>query len=1397
MRSGEATAPETPGSGWVADALDDTEVAVVLRHLQPEAANGSGDPGRMRDALRAALEERERAGEPELYPLSYNQTSLWYMRQLAPTSAAYNVAAVARLDADLDVDALARALQLVSDRHAAMRTRFITLEGRPFQEIHAHLETPLAIVSCEGLDDEGVSERLQADYARPLELERGPALKAVLYTRPGEKPVLSLVVHHALMDLWSIAVVLYDLGHLYGSERAGRPAELDPVSASYPDFVRWQREFMASDEAEQQAEFWEQRLAGMPPVLELPTDRPRPPMPSQRGTPLRFELDRELTTAIVKLARKQKTTTFVVLLAAFATLMQRYSGQDDLGIGTPTAGRGQARFRDMAGHCVNMAVVRSDFGDDPSFAEHLARTRNAVADVMAYEDYPFSEVVGRLAPPPDPSRSPIFQVSFIFQVSPLIDLNGLAFNLDLGRPIAAGELVLEPFPFFAQQGQFDLSLWTAKVAGKLHGELKYSDDLFEEATAARMARHFETLLAGIVADPDRPLSQIALLDEAERALTVDAWNDTARPQRADVAMHQLFEEQMERTPDAVAVASAERSLTYRELEERSNRIAHRLRSLGVERDSLVAVFMDRSPDMIAAVLGIHKAGAGYVPLEPHYPPARVQFILSSLGIGVAVSETARVEQLRSLGAEALEHVVCPDDPGILDDQPSARPEGGGAGPDTTAYIIFTSGSTGTPKGVEVKHRPVINLIDWVNRTRGVAPGDRLLFITSLSFDLSVYDIFGSLAAGATIRIASREEIQDPHTLISILCDDGITIWDSAPPALNQLAPLLPASAPGNRLRLVMLSGDWIPVRLPDQIRAVFTDAKVLSLGGATEATIWSNYYDVGEVGADWVSIPYGKPIQNARYYILDRARNPCPIGVPGDLFIGGECLAAGYVNDPERTAERFVPDPFSPVPGARMYDTGDRARFFADGNIEFLGRRDFQVKIRGFRIELGEIESVLGDHPAIQDCSVIAREDGGREKYLAAYLVAAGEAPSNADLRAHLKERLPDFMVPQHFVTLETLPLTPNGKVDWRALPVPELKRDDLLTEFVEPDTDLERELAEIWQRLIGIDRVGATDNFFELGGHSLLAVQVVHQLEARTGVTLPVSVLLQFPTVRELAATVERGGGAASALVVLRAGERRPPLILLHPAGGEVIAYRALSDLDPGRRLVAVQSLSRIGQPEPDSVDAMAGAYADLLADEIADGPVLLAGWSLGGVLAQATAARLEAAGHEVALCALLDSVLPSDRPELMGRIDYRLGGAVGPLAGALAGRAPEELTQLLELAPDELLGRAIDLAKQQGDPMAALPREALEREVAVAERHSRVLEAHRPTAIDAPIRLIWAGGSLFEGVPATDWAQYTRGGADSIVLPGAQHYTVLTPPHVEAVCAQLGRWIAAAGAR
>jgi amino acid adenylation domain-containing protein len=1350
-----------------------------------------------RARLAALLAERAARGEA-LFPLSHNQSSLWFLHQFAPETSAYSVGFAARVRGPLDRDRLAAALQALVDRHPALRTALVARSGRGFNEVRPPGAARLVLGErdASGWSDDDLARVVQEDYDRPFDLSAPPCFRASLYRRAGDDHVLLLVVHHAFLDLWALSIVVSELGALY----AGK--ELAALPADYSTFARWQAGVLSSPAGAEHEAYWLRQLEGATTVLNLPTDRPRPPLQAMRGASVTFSLDEDVTAKLNALAREERTSAYALLLAAFQVLLARYTEQDDVLVGSPVAGRSLAELDGVVGHFVNMIVLRGRPAGDLPFRAYLRQVRDDVLGALEHQDYPFPVLVDRLQLARDPSRPPVFQACFAFQRAPKMEgLTGFLVQAPGAPPLPLGDLTMDPFPLSQQQGQFDLSLWMAEAEGRMHGEVKYHADLWDRPTAERMAAHLGTLLAGIVADPDARVAALPMLPEAERRLVVDEWNDTVAPWAGERLMHELFEEQAAKAPDAPAVACEGETLTYAELDAAANRLAHHLRSRGVGRGALVAVYMDRGLELVTALLGILKAGAGYVPLEPHYPRARVEVILSSLPIRAVVTHHRHTAALQELDAPLVEHLVCLDEgadpaaPGSrtvwsvadLAAQPATAPVAVSESGDT-AYIIFTSGSTGTPKGVEVAHRPAINLIEWVNKTFGVGPGDRLLWVTSPCFDLSVYDVFGTLAAGGAIQVASPDEVRDPDRLVRLLAEGGITFWDSAPPALQQLVPFFPVErAGGSALRLVFLSGDWIPVRLPDQVRAVFPRAEVVSLGGATEATIWSNWYPIGEVEPHWVSIPYGKPIQNARYYVLDPSLQPCPIGVPGDLYIGGDVLAKGYVNDPGLTDSKFVPDPFVDAPGARMYRTGDRARFFPDGNLEFLGRQDFQVKIRGYRIELGEIEAVLSLHPQVAEALVMARADAGPERYLCAYVVpkSAGDRPAAGELRAFLRDRLPDYMVPAHFVVLDRMPITPNGKVDRKALPAPELSRDELGAAYVAPRGEVEEALAAIWARALGVDRVGRDDNFFDLGGHSLRAVQVVQEVEAAVGVRLAVSALLQAPTIADMAEAVGAGAPAGSRLVVPLAKGNGPPLWCIHPAGGEVLAYRPLAE-----RLAPQWSVTGVQAGEGSSVDELADRYTDAIRAAQPAGPYRLFGWSMGGVLAHAVAARLEAVGEEVAFLGMLDSALPAENPSVQANPVFEVGPAYGAVAGLLAGVADDDRAALMErllAAPaDRRVAEALAWARQRGLLTGEVSPETVERQAELAAAHARLLAAHRAPDVKAAARVWRAAAS-----PPHDWSAHVAGGVTESVLPG-DHYSVVHPPAVDTLAEELAAALA-----
>ena len=1111
---------------------------LTLRELARQAAEGLAPP----PAGEAAAPPR--GGAPAEFPLSHGQRAVWFVDRLVPGGAVDNLVAGARIRSGLDPVALKAALIRLGRRHEALRTVFLEIGGELVQRVLDDLDAEVVEADAAGWNDGEVRDSVLREAYRPLDLKRGPLLRAGLWHRGADDWVVWLAIHHIIADFVSLAVLFTDLGKLYRAEISGSPAGLAPLAASYADYVDWQECMLAGERGERLWEYWRQCLAGDLPTLDLPTDRPRPPVQSHAGSSTLLRLGRRTAAAVKELARARATTLHTVLLAGYQALLHFHTGQPEVLVGSPVAGRPAREFTETVGYFVNLLCLRGNVADRPTVAVFLDRARQTTLEAFEHQDWPFALLVNRLQAVRNPSRSPLFQTAFVIEKAHRPDLAWLApFAIGLpGVPAGWGGLTLESMRLPQARSRFDLTLMIADLGDDLAACLEYSTALFDAVTADRLLRHYARLLAGMVEAPERALAELPWLEEAERFQLLAEWNDTAWREPSG-SLQGLFEEWARRTPEAVAVEFEGARFTYGEMESWANRLARHLRGLGVGTGSLVGVYLERCWQMVPVLLGILKAGGAYVPLDAGYPVARVRWILSSLGLRWLISQEDLLAERREAVADpdGLEHL-------LLVDRETGRPGapriwGAGdwlrlpdaapapvSGPEDLAYIIFTSGSTGTPKGVVVHHRPVLNLIAWVNSTFGMGPADRVLFMTSLCFDLSVYDIFGLLAAGAAVRVASAAELRDPERLVRALLEEPVTYWDSAPAALQQLVSFFP-SAPAwqSRLRLVFLSGDWIPLSLPDQVRGAFPGARVIGLGGGTEATVWSNFFPVTQVEPGWASIPYGRPIPNARYHVLDGALSPCPIGVAGDLYIAGRVLAAGYANQPELTAEKFLPDPFGEEAGGRMYRTGDRSRYRPDGNLEFLGRLDQQVKIRGFRIELGEIEAVLVEHAEVREAVVLAREDGPGGKRLVAYVVARGEPrPRAEELRRHLAERLPEYMMPSAFVPLAALPVTANGKLDRKALPAPEEILTGVLDEGAPWADPLEETLAAFWTVLLGRERIGPQDNFFELGGDSLLATQLVSRLREPLRIVVPVHKVFENPTVSELAAALRSEVGHA-----------------------------------------------------------------------------------------------------------------------------------------------------------------------------------------------------------------------------------------------------------------------------
>jgi amino acid adenylation domain-containing protein len=1171
------------------------------------------------------------SGPRTRFPATAAQRRLWILDHILPNPEVYNVGFLVRIQGQIEVEPLRAAFEQVEQRHEAMRVHFETEDGLPVQVVGEPKRFELPFVD---LRDKPESERRTIATTEstvclstriPLSSERLYRVK--LYRTGGDEFLLWINTHHTITDGWSWGVFFKDLEAFYEAAKAGAPAKVRPLPVQYGDYSVWEEACRKTPAFREQVEYWKKVLHPPVPTLDLPFARQRPVWQTFKGSVVKFELPKKLVGAIDKLARQESVTRFMVGLAAFQTVLHRYTGADNVILGSPVANRNRGETEPLVGMFVNMVVLRTDLSGDPTFRELLERVRQTRLGAMAHQDVSLEALIEELRPARDTSRQPFFQAAFYYQNVTIV-------------PDRFGRHKLQVLPIHNGTSMFDLRFVLEDGPfGGLWGWVEYNTDLFEDSHIQQFVGHFLTVLEAAAASPATPIGRLPLLAPTERQRIVADWNQTKDDYPADDCLPDAFTRKAHETPAAPALVAHGKTVTYRQLNERANHLAHYLTGRGVKPGDLVGVCQRRSADMIASVLAITKIGAAYVPLDANYPKDRLAFMLEDTKARLVLTQSALTERL----PVDADHLVVLDHLDTeLAKQPTTEPEKAHT-PDTVGYVIFTSGSTGKPKGVVVRHRAAVNTIDWVNRTFEVGPKNKLLFVTSLSFDLSVYDVFGVLGAGGCLRIADESDLKDPARLAEILRTEHITMWDSAPAALQQLVPFFSHHGPTNDLKLVMLSGDWIPVPLPDQVRKSFPNAKVMALGGATEAAIWSNWFPVDKVDPAWPSIPYGKPIRNCRYHVLDKSLQPLPVGVPGELHIGGYCLADGYLNRPELTAERFIPDPFTP--DDRLYKTGDLARYMTDGNIEFLGRIDHQVKVRGFRVELGEIETALGQHPAVREAVVKPYRDDTGSVSLAAYVVRKGHVDT-PELSAHLKKGLPEYMVPAAFVYLDHLPLTPNGKVDRNALPVPDAPAAAAAaTSFVAPTNDAERALQALWEEVLNARPVSVTARFEDLGGHSLLAAQLVSRIETRLGHKVPLEALFTAPTVRELAALIQQklevGKGS---LVPLNTEGNLPPIFLIAGAGGHVFTFHKFSRLlGSDFPAYGVKAIGVDGSEPPlDRVEEIAGRYVEEIVAARPKGPYILAGYSVGGLMAFEAARMLQKRGHEVARVVLFDTYAP-----------------------------------------------------------------------------------------------------------------------------------------------------------
>ncbi len=1063
-------------------------------------------------------------------PLSFAQQRLWFLQQLEPESTVYNELIAFKLKGPLHVEILTRAAQEIMRRHEVLRSTYTAVDGQVIQaiDLSRHLDLTVPLIDLREVPqaerEAGVQRWMTHEVQRPFHLAQEIPWRMTLLRLDEEEHVALNIMHHIITDAWSMEVFVQELATLYAAFCADQPSPLPELTLQYADYAHWQRQWLEGGILDTQLAYWKRQLGGALPVLELPADRARSAVSTHHGCKRSVLLPRSLSQGLQGLSRQEGVTLFMLLLAAFKVWLYRYSGQEDLLVGSPIANRTRPELEDLLGCFVNTLVLRTDLSGNPTFRDLLQRVREVTLQAYDHQDVPFEKLVEELQPARDLRYSPLFQVMFVLQ----------------NVPLATQELpgfMISPLEVERGTAKFDVSLTLQETEQGLSGYLEYNTDLFDADTIERMLGHFLTLLEAVVADPSRRIADLPLLTATEQQLVIN-WNATQAPYPQDRCLHELFETQVERTPDALALIFEQERLTYRQLNQRANQLAHYLRAIGVGPEVLVGICMERSLELIVGLLGILKAGGAYVPLDLAYPHERLAFLLQDAQVPVLLTQ----ERLRTQLPEHEAQVIYVD----TEWQQIARQHTdnpvSGTRPENLAYMIYTSGSTGRPKGAMNTHQGICNRLLWMQETYQLEATDRVLQKTPFSFDVSVWEFFWPLLTGAQLVIAHPGGHRDSAYLVKLIIDEQVTTLHFVPSMLRIFLEERDVAL-CRSLRRVICSGEALPFELQKSFFERL-QAGLHNLYGPTEAAVDVTYWAC-ERESSRCLVPIGYPIANIQIYLLDTYLNPVPIGVPGELHIGGIGLGRGYFNRPELTAEKFIPNAFSNEPGARLYKTGDLARYLPGGIIEYLGRNDYQVKIRGFRIELGEIEAALGAHPGVRECVVLLREDVPGDKRLVAYVVAHQEwILSREELLRFVKETLPDHMVPSAFVLLDALPLSPNGKLDRRALLAPDSTRQALESPFVVPRDLFEEMLAGIWSSVLGVEQVGAHDDFFVLGGHSLLATQVISRIRNAFGVELPLLALFESPTVAGLARHIkaaqqgEHGASMSPLLPASRTGD-------------------------------------------------------------------------------------------------------------------------------------------------------------------------------------------------------------------------------------------------------------------
>ncbi|HZL78001.1 MAG TPA: amino acid adenylation domain-containing protein [Candidatus Limnocylindrales bacterium] len=1220
--------------------LSTDQRAMLIRRLDGEKSETISSvklPATIPKGRPLRVEEHPRV---KVFPASPGQQRMWFLHHYAPESPVYCVPSAFHLVGPLNVAWLEAAFDAVIQRHDMLRTTFAMENGELFQHVAAASTFRLQQINLEAIPADirnAAAERsLAEETCRPFDLAAGPPFRSVLVRLRSTEHVLLLVLHHIISDGWSRSNFYRELSAAYAALAAGRPVPMSELPVQFADYSAWQKDWLNGGALAAQTAYWKTKLAGEPEPLDLPSDRARPATESFRGGRCSMRLDPQLTAALKTRAQEEGATLFMILLAAFKTLLHHYTGHDDLIVGVPIANRQRVEMEGLIGFFANTLVMRTTFPDDLTFRELLRRVKETAVEAYANQDMPFERLVELLQVRRDASRTPLFQATFA-----LLDYPAVVFQLP----------GIQTVPWFVttHTSKFDFSLTLERSADGWTAVAEYSTDLFDAGRVERMLEHWRVILESIVTNPDQRVSEISLLTTAERRQILEEWNAPRTDYPEAKCVHEWFEAQAARTPEAVAVVFEEHRLTYAELNRRANQLAHRLRKLGVQPDALVGICVERSLELVVGILGILKAGGAYLPLDPAYPKERLAFMLDDARPKVVLTQQRLINSLSKNAAQ----LIALDLSGTFGAESLENP---GCSPqlDHLAYVIYTSGSTGKPKGTLVTHKNVARLFQATEDWFHFGPEDVWTLFHSHAFDFSVWEMWGALGYGGRLVVVPYWVSRAPDDFYQLLKQERVTVLNQTPSAFRQLIQAEASAGRGQELalRLVIFGGEALemPSLKPWFERHGDQHPQLVNMYGITETTVHVTCRPLTTADLKSGSV-VGIPLPDLQVYILDQHRQLLPVGVPGEIYVGGAGVARGYLNRPELTGERFTGNPFSCEPGARLYRSGDLARYLPNGDIEYLGRIDHQVKLRGFRIELGEIETALRARPEVREAVVIVREDTLGDQRLVAYLVArAGAKPDASTLRTRLAETLPEYMLPNAFVWLDQLPLTPNGKVDRKAMPAPETNIGVTSGDRDQPANLLELELIRLWRRLFQRENIGRHDNFFDLGGHSLLAARLATEINKLLGCKLPIAFLFQSPTVESLTRrlTGENWAPPWSSLVPLQPMGSEPPVFCVHGIGGDVYGFLDLArELAPDRPVYGLQAVGLDGrQPRHTTVEEMAAHYAREIRSLQPEGPYHLVGTSLGGWIAYAVAQELTRQGSKVALLGLLDTRATSDVP-------------------------------------------------------------------------------------------------------------------------------------------------------